>query len=85
MDFFLKPKDYKSYTETGIQKIIKTIDSSKTIQHFETCKKMIDNFIIILLMNDVVDDEDLQFVSKQLYLYMNIIKLKVLGYASNEG
>lgn len=85
MDFFLKPRDYKSYTESSIQKIIKTVDSSKTIQHFETSQKMIDNFIMILLLNENMEDEDLQFISKQLYLYLNITKLKVLGYASNEG
>lgn len=84
MDFFLKPNDYESYIEIGAQKIIKTIDSSITEDHFDMCKKMIDNFIMILLLNDGYNDEDIQFISKQLYLYLNITKNNTV-YASNEG
>lgn len=84
MDFFLKPNNYESYIESGTQKIIKTIDSSITEGHFDICKKMIDNFIMTLLLNDGYDDEDIQFISKQLYLYLNITKNNTV-YASNEG
>jgi hypothetical protein len=84
MNYFLKPNNYESYIETGIQKIIKTVDSCITDDHMDTAKKMIDNFIIILLLNDDFDDEDIQFISKQLYLYLNITK-STLNYASNEG
>ena len=84
MDFFLKPNDYEAYIEIGIEKIIRTIDSCITLNHLDSAKTMIDNFIVVLLLNDNFDEEEIQFVSKQLYLYLNITKSNII-YASNEG
>lgn len=85
MNFFLKPNDYDSYLTVGYQKIIKTIDSCLTEAHLDAAKTMIDNFIMVLLLNDGFEEEDIQFVSKQLYLYLNITKSNIIDYASNEG
>ena len=84
MDFFLKPNDYEAYIEIGVEKIIKTVDSCITLDHLDSAKTMIDNFIMVLLLNDNFDEEEIQFVSKQLYLYLNITKSNII-YASNEG
>ena len=84
MDFFLKPNDYEAYIEIGVEKIIKTVDSCITLDHLDGAKTMIDNFIMVLLLNDSFDEEEIQFVSKQLYLYLNITKSNII-YASNEG
>jgi hypothetical protein len=85
MNFFLKPSNYESYIQNGIQKIIKTVDSCTTTDHIETSQKMIDNFIMILLLSDDLNDEDIQFISKQLYLYLHITinKIKTSNNASN--
>ena len=84
MDFFLKPNDYEAYIEIGVEKIIKTVDSCITLDHLDSAKTMIDNFIMVLLLNDNFDEEEIQFVSKQLFLYLNITKSYII-YASNEG
>jgi hypothetical protein len=82
MNFFLKPSDYEAYIEIGVEKIIKTIDSCTTDDHLNAAKTMIDNFILVLLLNDNFNEEEIQFVSKQLYLYLNTTKSNIIKYAS---
>ena len=67
-EFILKPKNYTTWSNTAIAKIHKTIESCENELHLKGAKKMIDNFIIILAINDESDSETVHQISRQLWL-----------------
>jgi hypothetical protein len=69
-----KPKDYNSWTIDALAKIHSTIDSCTTLGHIATVQTMIDNFVIMLLLNDDYSEDYVRFISRQLYLYLNLKK-----------
>lgn len=77
-----KPSNYQDWMVSSINKILTTVDSCKTEGHIATCQVMIDNFIMVMILNDDYTDEDSTFISRQLYLYMQIKNSNL--YASNE-
>ena len=67
-----KPSDYSAWIGSAIDKITKTIDTSYNTVHLDTCRNMVDNFVIMLLLNDEYSEEDIMYISRQLYLYLEI-------------
>lgn len=67
-EFILKPKDYSTWSQAALTKIEKTIDSCQTEVQLKHAKNMIDNFIIIMAINDNSDDESTHQISRQLWL-----------------
>lgn len=78
-----KPRDYNSWTIEALAKIHSTIDSCESMAHINSVQTMIDNFIVMLLLNDDYSEDYVRFISRQLYLYLNIKKSNL--NASDEG
>lgn len=72
----LKIKDYGSWSLIAIDKIIKCINTSENIPQFETCNKMIDNFIMMSIVNSQMSSEQIRSISIQLKTYLNFKKEK---------
>ena len=71
-NMLFKPSDYSTWIDGAINKIIKTIDTSYTSMHIDSCRTMVDNFVMMLLLNDEYPEEDIIYISRQLYLYLEI-------------
>jgi hypothetical protein len=70
----LRIRDYGSWSLTAVDKIIKCIDTSSTIHQFESCNKMIDNFIMLSIVNSQMSDDQIRSISFQLKTYLDIKK-----------
>lgn len=70
--FLFKPNNYESWSTKAITKIELTIDSCQTIYHLDTARKMVDNFILIMALNETYSQEIVQDISRQLYLYLKL-------------
>lgn len=70
--FLFKPENYEKWSKSTIDKIIKTIESCETEPHLDTAKNMIDNFVLMMAINGNYKDEQVQDISKQLYLCLNL-------------
>jgi hypothetical protein len=79
-NMLFKPSDYDSWIGPAILKIQKSIDSCKTEGQLETSRNMVDNFVMMLLLNDEYPEQDITYISRQLFLYLQIKKLSL--YAS---
>jgi len=75
--FLFKPSDYGVWSSNAIDKIEKTINSCTTTLHLEAAQAMIDNFIMILVLNDQCDQEVVNDISKQLYLSLKLKESKL--------
>lgn len=67
-NFIFKPKDYNTWSQSAVDKITKTIESCQNTSHLESVKNMIDNFTIIMSINNDVDLDEVSQVCKQLWL-----------------
>lgn len=75
--FLFKPNDYATWSSNAIGKIEKTINSCKTNKHLEVAQVMVDNFIMILVLNDQCDQEIVNDISRQLYLSLKLKEKKL--------
>lgn len=73
-----KPSNYNQWIMSAVEKIQSTIDSCTSIYHFDVSRTMVDNFIMMLLLNDKYDEEDIRDVSRQLFLYLEIKKSQLI-------
>lgn len=67
-----KPSNYNQWIESAIRKLVVTIDSCKTEGQLEVAKTMMDNFTLMLVLSDNYKEDDITFVSRQLYLYIQL-------------
>jgi len=70
--FLFKPDNYETWSIEALDKIQKTIDSCITQDHITAAKNMVDNFVLMLALNETYPDDTVQDISKQLYLYLNL-------------
>lgn len=70
--FLFKPDNYETWSIEALDKIQKTIDSCITQDHIVAAKNMVDNFVLMLALNETYPDDTVQDISKQLYLYLNL-------------
>lgn len=77
-EFILKPKNYQTWSKEAINKIEKTIESCENESHLKAAKKMIDNFIIIMAINDELDSEQIYQISRQLWLTYKLKENKLI-------
>ena len=70
--FLFKPDNYETWSTAALDKIQKTIDSCITLDHIDIAKNMVDNFVLMLALNETYPDDDVQDISKQLYLYLKL-------------
>jgi hypothetical protein len=70
--FLFKPDNYETWSITALDKIQRTIDSCITLDHIDAAKNMVDNFVLMLALNETYPDDDVQDISKQLYLYLKL-------------
>lgn len=75
-----KPSNYDEWIGSAISKIISTIDSCQSTRHLDTARTMVDNFVMMILLNDDYAESDVIFISRQLYLYTATKELNL--YAS---
>lgn len=80
-EFILKPKDYNTWSQSVVNKISKTIESCQNISHLESVKNMIDNFIIIMALNNEFNSDSVHQISRQLWL---TYKLKKSNFIKNK-
>jgi len=78
-EFILKPKNYQTWSTKAINKIEKTIESCENESHLKTAKQMIDNFIIVMAMNDESDSEQVHQISRQLWLTYKLKQSRLHG------
>lgn len=71
-NMLFKPSDYNQWIESAIHKLIITIDSCKTEKQLDVAKTMMDNFTLMLVLNDNYEEDDITFLSRQLYLYLQL-------------
>lgn len=71
-EFILKPKNYNTWSRQAIKKIQLTIDSCKNDLHLASAKKMIDNFIIVTAIMVDGHEDEIQDISRQLWLNLKI-------------
>lgn len=76
-EFILKPNDYNTWSQTALEKIQKTIKSCENESHLKAAKNMIDNFIIILALNDEYNLDKIHQISRQLWLTYKLKELKL--------
>lgn len=72
-------EDYDNWSYDAIDKIIKCVDTSTTSEHFITCKRMIDQFILASIVNSNFNADELQRISKLLITYLNTKKSLTFG------
>ena len=70
--FLFKPENFTTWSTMALDKIQRTIDSCTSPSHFEVAKVMIDHYILTISLNESHCDADIQDISKQLFLYLNI-------------
>lgn len=70
--FLFKPDNYKEWSIKSLNKIEKVIESCVTEIQLESAKSMIDHFILTMAINEAYPDEQVQDISKQLYLCLNL-------------
>ena len=70
--FLFKPENYTTWSTEALDKIQKTIDSCINQSHIDAAKNMVDHYILTLCLNESFPDENVQDISKQLYLYLNL-------------
>lgn len=75
--FLFKPKNYKEWSTNSLDKIEKVIESCETEDHLESAKTMVDHFVLTLAINEMYPDEQVQNISKQLYLSLNLKRNKL--------
>ena len=78
-EFILKPKNYQTWSRAAINKIEKTIESCENESHLAAAKQMIDNFIIIMAINDESDSEQVHQISRQLWLTYKLKESRLYG------
>ena len=77
--FLFKPENYETWSSSAIRKIEKTIESCETFGQIETAQKMIDHFILIMVLNDAYTQEVVQDISRQLYLCIKLKENRLYG------
>lgn len=75
----LRPDNFLTWAPSAIKKIERTIDSCESLRQLKVAKKMIDNFIVISVMEEDSSDEDIQWISHQLWLTTKIKELQING------
>ena len=72
-------EDYENWSYAAIDKIIKCVDTSTSLDHFITCKRMIDQFILASIVSSNFNADELQKISKLLITYLNTKKSLTCG------
>jgi hypothetical protein len=72
----LRIRDYGTWSLKAIDKIIKCVDTSNTYLQFESCNRMIDNFILISITNSEMTDDQIKTIAVQLKSYLSLKKEK---------
>ena len=67
--------NYDKWLPGAIDKIIKCIDTSTTVDQFKTCKRMIDQFVLASVVNSNFNADELQRIAKLLNTYLNTKKV----------
>lgn len=71
-NMLFKPSNYNQWIGSAVEKLTATIDSCKTENQLDVAKTMMDNFTLMLVLNDDYTEDDITFVSRQLYLYIQL-------------
>jgi hypothetical protein len=77
--FLFKPDNYESWSSKAIEKIELTIESCQTRCQLETAAKMVDNFVLIMVLNETYSQEIVQDISRQLYLCLKLKESRLHG------
>jgi hypothetical protein len=75
--FLFKPDNYSEWSVKSLNKIEKVIASCITEEHLDSAKVMIDHFILTMALNEKYQDEQVQDISKQLYLSLNLKRNRI--------
>ena len=75
--FLFKPDNYTEWSTSSLNKIEKVIESCITEEHLDSAKTMVDHFILTLAINESYPDGQVQDISKQLYLCLNLKRNKL--------
>ena len=78
-NFIFKPKDYNTWSQSAMNKITKTIESCQNESHLECAKNMIDNFTIIMSINDKLDLDEVSQLSGQLWLSYKLKQNQIIS------
>jgi ABC-type Fe2+-enterobactin transport system substrate-binding protein len=78
-NFIFKPKNYNSWSKSALNKILKTMDSCENEVHLESVKIMIDNFIIISAINEDINENNIDELSKQLWLSYKLKQNQIIS------
>lgn len=78
-NFIFKPKDYNTWSQNAMNKITKTIESCQNESHLESVKNMIDNFTIIMSINDKLDLDEVSQLSRQLWLSYKLKQNQIIS------
>lgn len=73
----LRPDNYLAWAPAAIEKIERTINSCETARQLKIAKKMVDNFIVVSIMEEDSNDEDIQWISHQLWLRVKIQEINL--------
>ena len=78
-NFIFKPKDYNTWSQSAMNKITKTIESCQNEPHLECVKNMIDNFTIMMSINDKSDLDEVSQLSRQLWLSYKLKQNQIIS------
>lgn len=67
--------NYNTWMPGAIDKIIKCVDTSITVEQFKTCKRMINQFILISITNSDFNADEIQRIADLLNTYLNTKKV----------
>jgi len=76
-----KPNNFKEWSETACNKIIRTISSCITLEQLDNSKRMIDNFVVISAIEDDIETDELESIVSLIWLrhklQFHIIDMKI--------
>jgi hypothetical protein len=72
MHYIFRPSDWNQWSKIAIRKTIKTIKTCTTIEHVSVAKAMVDNFIIVTALEDNVNDEVLEKITRLFWLRLDL-------------
>lgn len=72
MMYIARPKNFKEWVPKAYEKINKTIESCRTKAQLKASKQMVDNFIIILALEEDASTNQIESIALQFWTRINL-------------
>jgi hypothetical protein len=72
MHYIFRPDDWGKWATRSFNKVNKTIESCTTMIHLDSTRTMVNNFVYITALEEGVDVEDLEMITRMLWLKLEI-------------